>query len=664
MSSNISAARLSCQQCAQRKTRCDKNLPCSACRKAGLGCVAVNRQRLPRGKSGHAKRKDSLLKARIDRLEALVARIDAEGTLRTDADDHGKESKEAGPVDYPTIQSQPQIPTPRSSSTEPSPLNSYVASAFWQDLSTEVAGLRGVLEDPESEEISDHPERTGHDDSPPNDANLGTTRILFGTRPTAYTVRPANDMRRTLLAIFRDRVDSIFKVVHWPTICDMFGAETVSSLTPAQEALESCIYFTASCALTEDDFSEHYLLTSQYREVAEASLTKAGLLISQDLTVLQAFAIFIVGLRTVNTSAAPWVLVALLIRLAEAQGLSTKAPSARSPFEEEMRRRLWCSIGILDVQSAFDRGTKLLLAHDVDPAFPLNINDDEISPFSPDLPVSQPTLRCTDMILSCTTHRAMVCQRRLLRAGMQPEEANKTPAEIWKQKLSVIESFENYVNELTAVCSVSSTPFSRFTIMCGHGCLVTEKLLLRRPIQHQVHAKPSVDDDFDTLQVATEVLERSMITKFNAEFLQWAWFSWVKWYALAIVLAELCARPDAPGWERAWGVAKESFETYASGIADSDSGLLWRPVKRLMQKARERVGSLEAQMAAEEDEPLPGPLPGAMTGEAGFALNMANGVNMASMPSWDNVGEDGMSWFNWESFINDVSLQGEGWGGY
>lgn len=81
MNNTVPTARLSCQQCSQRKTKCDKGLPCSACQKAGLGCVAVNRQRLPRGRSGHTKRRDGLLKARIDRLEALVAKINTKGAL-------------------------------------------------------------------------------------------------------------------------------------------------------------------------------------------------------------------------------------------------------------------------------------------------------------------------------------------------------------------------------------------------------------------------------------------------------------------------------------------------------------------------------------------------------------------------------------------------------
>lgn len=38
---------LSCEQCRQRKTRCDKQYPCAACQRSHLECHVVRRCRLP-----------------------------------------------------------------------------------------------------------------------------------------------------------------------------------------------------------------------------------------------------------------------------------------------------------------------------------------------------------------------------------------------------------------------------------------------------------------------------------------------------------------------------------------------------------------------------------------------------------------------------------------
>lgn len=509
-------------------------------------------------------------------------------------------------------------------------------------------------------------------DPPTKQSSVGTS-LLFGSGQGAlsasYDQRPSHETRLTLLNIFRDRVDSIFKVTHWPSLVETFVPERADhSLTPAQKALEACIYFAATCALTDDELGERELITHQYRDSAEASLARADLLSSHDLIVLQGFAIFLAALRTTNTDAASWALVALLIRLAEAQDLGTDSPSSRSPFEVEMRRRLWISIGVLDVQSAFDRGTKLLLGHELDPPLPVNINDDQISPSSTVAPLPSPTSQPTEMTLCCMTHRAVICQRRLNSAGMVPEDANKSTSEIWAKKVNIVNSFKAYVDELGAICAVSSTPFTRYAVTCGHGCLVTMKLLMRRPIQRQIHAKPPPEDDFNTLELATEVLERSIL-RYHPEFWPWTWFAWVKWYALAIVLAELCARPDAPGWDRHWRVAKDAFESYATMVADSDSGLLWKPVKRLMQKARERMGAVEVQMAAPPafgvvEGGLQAPPPVSLSGNSGPSIAVGITGGMAPLPSWDAGSEGATSWINWESFIDDVSQQGKGWGSW
>jgi hypothetical protein len=96
--------------------------------------------------------------------------------------------------------------------------------------------------------------------------------------------------------------------------------------------------------------------------------------------------------------------------------------------------------------------------------------------------------------------------------------------------------------------------------------------------------RPS-NDEFNVLEVATEVLERNMRLKVP-EIAPWAWKSWVKWYALALVLAELCGQPEPMLAERAFYVAKESFENYAPLIADAEAGMLWKPIVKLMRRVK------------------------------------------------------------------------------
>ena len=64
---------LSCEQCQQRKTRCDKSHPCGSCQKANIECTAVQRRRLPRGRTATGRARDTELKDRVAQLEAFLA---------------------------------------------------------------------------------------------------------------------------------------------------------------------------------------------------------------------------------------------------------------------------------------------------------------------------------------------------------------------------------------------------------------------------------------------------------------------------------------------------------------------------------------------------------------------------------------------------------------
>lgn len=75
-------ARLTCETCKRRKVKCDKLRPCTACRRAKIHCVAVERARLPRGRSAKQKNtiqqgtvlchQTSSLSNRVEMLEGLV----------------------------------------------------------------------------------------------------------------------------------------------------------------------------------------------------------------------------------------------------------------------------------------------------------------------------------------------------------------------------------------------------------------------------------------------------------------------------------------------------------------------------------------------------------------------------------------------------------------
>ena len=51
--------------------------------------------------------------------------------------------------------------------------------------------------------------------------------------------------------------------------------------------------------------------------------------------------------------------------------------------------------------------------------------------------------------------------------------------------------------------------------------------------------------------------------------------------------AELCIHTQGPTVERSWAILDRSLDFYKQIIADSEKGMLWRPIEKLLKKARE-----------------------------------------------------------------------------
>jgi hypothetical protein len=287
------APRLACQRCKQKKLKCDKGAPCSACRKVDLVCHAVQRTRLPRGKSGTTKTHNKLLETRVARIEALLEQQANASSLKC-------------PIStFEPSSCQPRIPASDGSITRNvnghgRVIGDFVAPDFWSALSAEVHGLRETLESSEDEEYTDPQEMQGISKTGSRD----TGAIIFpsarqndsGALPT-----PTLEAQKILLQLFRERVDSVYKIVHWPTVLATMERPTPPSDTKlsSSQALEYSIYFMALCSITDDEakglgLGDRPSLVQTYRATVENLYANSTLLQSPDLTLLQAFMIYLV----------------------------------------------------------------------------------------------------------------------------------------------------------------------------------------------------------------------------------------------------------------------------------------------------------------------------------------------------------------------------------
>jgi hypothetical protein len=128
---------------------------------------------------------------------------------------------------------------------------------------------------------------------------------------------------------------------------------------------------------------------------------------TDEITVLQAFAIFLTAAWINNSARRIWTLTALLVRLAQNFGVDRDGIHFNlSPFVVEMRRRLWWCICVLDSRACEDTGyDATILPQSYDTRLPLNATDSDLFQGTTELPQSR--VGHTDIwsLMSCVLSR-------------------------------------------------------------------------------------------------------------------------------------------------------------------------------------------------------------------------------------------------------------------
>ncbi|EOD49139.1 hypothetical protein UCRNP2_4074 [Neofusicoccum parvum UCRNP2] len=246
--------------------RCDKVHPCSACRRSGVECV-FPAQRAQRRKQG--RRNEELLR-RLDHLEGLVDRLGGEVAVAAHAatgeplaqpEDAPSDDFMAGVLLPHVLQPRVDQGTPREDGTYPVMKEDggrYLGEDFWTSLSTEVEGLRELLNEPESDDEPD----TGHtsvSSAPthvPYEKRLMNSLFVFSGDIEATDLRwlhPPGPHIDALSDVYWDRVDIIFKILHRPTFEPLLktAAQDAASIPKGAgyEALMFAMYFAAAFSL-------------------------------------------------------------------------------------------------------------------------------------------------------------------------------------------------------------------------------------------------------------------------------------------------------------------------------------------------------------------------------------------------------------------------------
>lgn len=504
------------------------------------------------------------------------------------------------------------------------------------DLEIQVAEMRDILDDPTDDE-DDYPS--------PGSGSVASSHqgYLFGFSSIARSLRnfhPPAAQIYSYWKIFKENVDPLVKLFHRPSTEKVViaAAKSLDHLSKPMEVMMFAIYFAAITSLCEVECVsvlgiEKQIALETYRFGFEQAMARADFLSTQELVVLQSFVLFLTCVRRFDDSRYAWTLTGLVIRMAQALGVHRDGQVfGLSPFETEMRRRLWWQICNLDMRASEDHGSDpSIVEQTFDTKFPLNINDDDIWPGMTEPPEEKEGR--TEMLFDLIRFTVSTTVRRLSYAPPGPGPCRERNARITlEDKERLIEELHQYLEKKYLRYCNMSIPLDWVAATVSRLILAKMWLIVHHPFQREDGGAGLPQETKDSLFLTSiEVIEFSALLETETTTLKWGWLfrTYVQWHAVAFVLSQLCVRTSGPQVEKAWAAVDSVFDEWGGVVSASKRGMLWKPLRKLMARAR-------AARQRELEKKCRYPLDGSLGPSSVSAMNLSgvpspllrpNGVN-------------------------------------
>lgn len=480
----------------------------------------------------------------------------------------------------------------------------YVSNRFWNSLSEEVAEMRDILDD-DTEDEDDYPS-PGSGSS----ASANHQSFVFSFSSTILSLRnfhPAPEQISVYWAIYKENIDPVIKLLHIPHHEKMISQASLDldHVSKPIEVLMFTIYFAAVTTLSTDDCILQLGLEKQaalrkYRFAVEQALARAGFLNTQELAILQSLLLFLTCVRRFDDTRYVWTLTGLLIRLAQGLGIHRDGQHfGLSPFETEMRRRLWWQISSLDARASEDQGSDPSIAEQsFDTKFPLNINDRDIDPSTKETPEEREG--ATEMTFDLIRYSMGITVKRLSYAPPGEGRCRTMSASLSiEDRERMIEELHNYLEKKYLSHCDMSVPLHWVAATVARLILAKMWLVVHHPFSRSDAGAGLPQETKDRLfRTSLEVIEFSRLLETEKTTLRWGWLfrTYVQWHAIAFVISQLCTRTIGPEVDKAWVVIEGVFDDWGGTVTSNQRGMLWKPLRKLMVKARaERSKALEKQ---------------------------------------------------------------------
>jgi hypothetical protein len=416
---------LSCTACRSGKLRCDRQQPCDQCirRSRDSSCQYL----APPPK----KKQNRNTKDRIAHLEGLVVQLmNKDGSVASDTT-----SKESTPANKSTngsnkaTESHPESngdskPSP-SSGSDSIPDSSdigfgqlkishgqtkYKGASHWESILESIADVKAALDSDDDSDAFDNEDEGLSSTS--TFGLLGAPTVI--TRDYLLKSVPTKPTADRLLWQWFNSTDPALPLIHRPTFLaeyEQFWREPAKIPTMWLSLLFGmlCLGSRISAFLSQADQVSDLVSADHYQQLSASALQLAGFLKPKKYTVE---AMIMYGscqyMKKEDDGVKLWFLMAIITRVALRMGYHRDPDHFPNitPFEGELRRRVWCVVYIFDVLQSHNQGLPNMLQHlQIDTRTPRNLLDTDFGPECTELPAARPPSELSPVSYSITKYK-------------------------------------------------------------------------------------------------------------------------------------------------------------------------------------------------------------------------------------------------------------------
>lgn len=396
---------ISCWSCQRRKMKCDRQHPCGACERRG---EADDCKFSAKAVGANSTRKE--VQQRLNQLEALVKDL---------ADRSSSSASPDGAVLKP-----PSIVTTPPVNPEEGGLQ-YKGPTAWRAIVNSIRDLQDMMDD---EELA-----------PPDDDDRFEEEDLFlGSAPPISMQEVLDNMPsradadRVISAYFSAKFQAVpfIHTLQFRRRYEAFMANPSSSGFLWISTLFSVL--SAGAKIARAKFAnEPNLLPSVgpprlYTKISAQCLA-AGQYLKNKTGSVEALLMHVHSRNVLrlDSDAVIWAIYGLTVRLAQRQGYHRDAIKILpdiTPFEAEMRRRIWFMIQSSDLLFSFQNGMPAMV-HEAtcDAGHPTNLADEDFDEDTKVLPQARPPTHPTPILAYSTKSRLCLLTRKIMRHALAVE---------------------------------------------------------------------------------------------------------------------------------------------------------------------------------------------------------------------------------------------------